>query len=237
MTRYSNNSISVDVLRWLEESSDIFLPVQARSRKSLRRIVDCAIDLFLTNGYANTTIDDIALASETSTGAIYARFRDKNAILVALISAYYRDRFKVFEDFFEISVVEKKYDSRAILKDYVKLLIGYFRSDESMICLIESVRQNNQRVAELTSRLNINVAERLNNALVRAMPKPDIDFKYRVIFFHATFRNAMAMTVLHQKSPLGAQLDIHSAEFESESIRFALSYFYPADNYELKFHD
>lgn len=225
MRQNSGNAANVDVLRWIESSDVISLPVQARSRATLGRIVDSAIDLFLARGYNGTTIDDIAEVSSASAGAIYSRFKDKSAILMVVVDTYYRDRFHIFEDFFDRYAEADDYDWEEMLSSYVDLLIDVFRADSNMIRFIESVRQGSDPIAQRTSRLNANMADRLYRSLCKTSLKDLDDLQYRVRFFHATFRNGMASAVLHEARPGGAQVSIDADSFKAESIRLGLAYF------------
>jgi AcrR family transcriptional regulator len=56
-------------------------PRQARSAASLERILDATESLAAEKGFAATTMADIARRGRSSIGALYARFRDKDALL------------------------------------------------------------------------------------------------------------------------------------------------------------
>lgn len=59
---------------------------QAERRSSTRRrILDAAVGIFAEKGYHDTAVDDIARASETSKGAIYFHFPNKQGIFLALV--------------------------------------------------------------------------------------------------------------------------------------------------------
>jgi TetR/AcrR family transcriptional regulator, fatty acid metabolism regulator protein len=61
---------------------------QAERRSSTRkRIIDAAIGIFATKGYHDTAVDDIARASDTSKGAIYFHFPNKQGIFLALVES------------------------------------------------------------------------------------------------------------------------------------------------------
>lgn len=58
-------------------------PVQARSKRTVERILDAAAHVFGERGYAATT-NQIAAAAGLSVGSLYQYFPDKDALLVAL---------------------------------------------------------------------------------------------------------------------------------------------------------
>jgi AcrR family transcriptional regulator len=59
-------------------------PKQARSERTLQRLLDAAEALIKEKGHAAVSIPDIARRAGSSVGGFYARFRDKNELLRAL---------------------------------------------------------------------------------------------------------------------------------------------------------
>lgn len=62
------------------------MPRKRRSTKS--RIVKAAWNLFYKDGYDNTTVDDIIVASKTSKGTFYHYFKGKEALLNSLSNLF-----------------------------------------------------------------------------------------------------------------------------------------------------
>jgi AcrR family transcriptional regulator len=52
---------------------------------SIDRIMKCALELFVTNGYRATTVDMIGSRAKLTKGAIYFHFKNKEAILLRLL--------------------------------------------------------------------------------------------------------------------------------------------------------
>jgi AcrR family transcriptional regulator len=69
-------------LRWVRE------PRQARSRETLDRILDAAEALVSDKGFADATLAEIVRRADSSVGAFYTRFRDKEGLLYALYERY-----------------------------------------------------------------------------------------------------------------------------------------------------
>ncbi|WP_197276959.1 TetR/AcrR family transcriptional regulator [Sphingomonas profundi] len=205
------------------------MPVQARSRATLQRIVDRSIDLFLTRGYTNTSISDIAEASATSPGAIYSRFPDKNTILMTIVDAYYRERLSVFDEYFQRLRESGSVDHAEIVTSYVKLILGQFREDVAIVRLIETVRLENDAVAARTLGLNKKLANRLYEALRSSDIGRRRHLRYRTRYFHTLFRNATALAILHDGTVSGAQIAVNAGEFEAETIRMGIAYLAGAD--------
>lgn len=70
------------------------VPIQARSRERLRRVLDAADHVLATEGPAAFTTTRIALAAGVPVGSVYRYFPDKQAIVEALALSYWSD----FED-------------------------------------------------------------------------------------------------------------------------------------------
>ena len=70
------------------------VPIQARSRERLRRVLDAADDLLVTEGADAFTTNRIASSAGIPVGSVYRYFGDKEAIVQALAVRYWSD----FED-------------------------------------------------------------------------------------------------------------------------------------------
>ena len=56
------------------------------------QILKAALKLFVVNGYSDTRMDDIAIGSGLSKGAIYHHYASKNDLFIALID-YWEETF------------------------------------------------------------------------------------------------------------------------------------------------
>ncbi len=66
-------------------------PKQARSERTLQRILDAAERLIEEKGLADASIPEIVRRADSSVGGFYARFKDKNELLRALEERFFRD--------------------------------------------------------------------------------------------------------------------------------------------------
>ena len=57
---------------------------QAHSQETLERLLDAAEELVSERGFDNTTVSEIVHRANSSVGAMYARFNDKDSLLVCL---------------------------------------------------------------------------------------------------------------------------------------------------------
>jgi len=65
-------------------------PKQARSERTMYRILDVAEELIAEQGLAGLSIPEIVRRAGSSVGGFYARFRDKNELLRALEERHFR---------------------------------------------------------------------------------------------------------------------------------------------------
>src|SRR5258708_27964913 len=61
---------------------------QARSRATRERLLCAAEAVFAEQGYENARISDIAQSASCSAGAVYFRFRDKDALFLAIAESF-----------------------------------------------------------------------------------------------------------------------------------------------------
>jgi AcrR family transcriptional regulator len=74
----TGNHASYPELVWIRP------PQQARSQHTLSRILDASEAILAAKGWEATSVAEIAKRAGSSVGAFYARFRDKDALLVSL---------------------------------------------------------------------------------------------------------------------------------------------------------
>jgi AcrR family transcriptional regulator len=74
------------------------VPNSERRRNSTRLVLDAALSLFVTQGYDETSMDDIASAAGLTKGAVYFYFKDKLSLLGALLE---RTEAELFDPIFE----------------------------------------------------------------------------------------------------------------------------------------
>lgn len=66
-----------------------------KAQETHERIVDAATSLFLERGYVQTTIDAIADAADVAVETVYARFRNKTNLMIAVKDAAVTERGQV----------------------------------------------------------------------------------------------------------------------------------------------
>lgn len=74
------------------ELESVARPKQARSERTLHRLLDAAESLIEETGSAEVSIPEIVRRARSSVGGFYARFRDKNELLRALEERFFREQ-------------------------------------------------------------------------------------------------------------------------------------------------
>lgn len=79
-------------------------PLQARSRRTLARMVDAGLELLAEGGPENVTIQNVVARARTSVGSFYARFAGRDELLKHLNSeAATRERERWEREFLRLS--------------------------------------------------------------------------------------------------------------------------------------
>jgi AcrR family transcriptional regulator len=140
-------------------------PKQARSERTLQRLLDAAEALIKEKGHGAVSIPDIARRAGSSVGGFYARFRDKNELLRALEERH----------FIELSQrVEKLADARRwknaatadIVEAAVDELVSITRERRHMIAAFLVRAIEDPAIREGGLRFRRNVEERISALLL-----------------------------------------------------------------------
>ena len=74
-------------------------PQQARSRATLHRFLEAAIELLDDRQFEEASVAEIARRARSSVGAFYARFADKDALLVYINERLFEEGRRLWDDF------------------------------------------------------------------------------------------------------------------------------------------
>jgi AcrR family transcriptional regulator len=126
----------------------------------------------------------ISKASGVSTGSIYGRFEDKEAILNTLMDAYYRSRMEQFDALFSVEACGD-FDLGQLVSYYTDLLLASFRQDGALILLADSQRMTNDMIARQVNELNHHVASCFAEVLCHHVaPKRQADVRAAAMLYH-----------------------------------------------------
>jgi AcrR family transcriptional regulator len=107
-------------------------PKQARSERTLQRLLDAAEVLIEEKGHAAVSIPEIARRARSSVGGFYARFRDKNELLRALEERHFIEVWQRLEAVADARRWENA-GTTEIVQAAVALLVGITRQRRRLI--------------------------------------------------------------------------------------------------------
>ena len=152
-------------------------PVQARSKAAMDRILDTLEALLKEKAFDSITLQELAQRSDTGTSSIYARFKDKQAMMIG-IQGRLRDRWvDCIEELTRPARWERMSDRQLITgvvlaafqfyEDHGPLVRAMLLADEPAIN--QRVKQNLKatanRFAELLGHRGAAMSNELNNAV------------------------------------------------------------------------
>ena len=100
---------------------------QARSRAMRARILAAAEEVFARKGYEGARIADIAEATKCSVGAVYFRFKDKDALFFAIAESFADDVRARMAD-----LMDGGKEPRATVREFVVRTASQFRAHKGM---------------------------------------------------------------------------------------------------------
>lgn len=211
--------------KWKLDSEWLVPPQQARSRRSMEAVLAAAEELFTTRGYEETSINDIGALAGVSTGSIYSRFPDKDAILQVIHDSFSKALTDTSADAFSPESWRAASVSEIVMAMVDRFFFAY-RSYPGILCLIERQRLVNPAVDERARRwnnLSISKFQELLMARANEIPHPDIGHAVTVV--HYIMHQTLAMTALFEQEHAEPPFRLADKAFEREMMRVALRYF------------
>src|SRR5688572_5461623 len=152
-------------------------PKQARSEDSLRRLLDAAESLLSERNFTEVSIADIAKRARSSVGGFYARFRDKDELLLAL-----QERFvgELEGRFAEVEThVSPKGGISGLLKPSLHMLVEIYRTRRGLLVAFASRAAENRRLHQAGLAFRHNVITRFTKLVLQfradiAHPDPEL---------------------------------------------------------------
>jgi AcrR family transcriptional regulator len=218
--------------KWNLESEWMVRPRQARSRRSMEAVLAAAEKLFTAKGYENTSISEIGTLAGVSTGSIYSRFPDKDAILQVIHDSFSKALTDTSADAFSLESWRSAGVSEIVMAMVDRFFFAY-RTYPGILCLIERQRLVNPAVDERARKwnsLSISKFQALLAERASEIPHPDIGHAVTVV--HYILHQTLAMTALFEQENAVPPFRLADQRFEREMMRVALKYFGLADDTE-----
>ena len=145
-------------LRWVRP------PQQARSQRTLDRILDAAEALVADKGFEDATVAEVVRRAGSSVGAFYSRFRDKDALLHALYDRHHQQAIATADDALD-PVRWAGAATPRILRAVIRFLVRIYREQAGLMrAFAIRIRQDPEFRAR-RERLSQYVADRLVSLL------------------------------------------------------------------------
>lgn len=147
-----------------EQSSTPLLiqPKQARSRQTVRSILEAAAELFATRGYEHVSTSDIATLAGKPVGSIYTYFKDKQQILLAVWDMIYREEAEAALAALDL---RSSADLHTVISTSVSRLFERHLLYRRLSPTLAYLATQNAEVAERVRELNRTALERLHQFL------------------------------------------------------------------------
>lgn len=122
-------------------------PLQARSRRTVERILDAAARVFHERGYAGATTNDIADEAGVSVGSLYQYFPNKDALLVALTTRHIESATAGLADLLNGLSTDSGFDT--IIRSVVDFLVEQHELDELHLLVMHQAPRTHEISVEL----------------------------------------------------------------------------------------
>lgn len=161
---------------------------QARSQETLERLLDAAEELVAERGFDNTTVSEIVRRANSSVGAMYARFNDKDALLVCLHERFCEQAVATAEMALDASRWEG-YSIAEILSTTIPFLTHTYDHRRGLIRAFIARCSCDARFAERAARVGVEISNRLVELLLARKdeikhpdPRLAVEFGMRLVF-------------------------------------------------------
>lgn len=198
-------------------------PRQARSRETLDRILDAAEGLVSEKGFEDTTVAEVVRRAESSVGAFYTRFPDKNALLYALYERYLEQAVATADE----ALAPGRWagaDLAEILDAVVRFLVSIYREQRGLIRTFVLRNHTDPAFRARQQRLSDHVSARLTALLLERReeirhPQPERAAAFGLTMVFSTLESTMLFGETRS-----AAFALADEELGTELVRTYLAY-------------
>jgi AcrR family transcriptional regulator len=161
---------------------------QARSQETLERLLDAAEEVISERGFNNATVSEIVRRGKSSVGAMYARFNDKDSLLVCLHERFCEQALATTE----VALDAQRWDGSTIGEIFstaMPFLVHIYHLKRGLIRAFIVRGSGDHEFAERAARLSRAISEKLIALLMARRDEirhPDpvlaVDFALRMTF-------------------------------------------------------
>jgi AcrR family transcriptional regulator len=161
---------------------------QARSQETLERILDAAEEVISERGFDNATVSEIVRRGKSSVGSMYARFNDKDSLLVCLHERFCEQALATTEAALDAS----RWEGATIAEIFsaaIPFVVQVYHHRRGLIRAFIVRGSGDHQFAERAGRLSRAISEKLIALLIarrQEITHPDptlaVDFGLRMTF-------------------------------------------------------
>lgn len=161
---------------------------QARSQETLERLLDAAEELIAEVGFDNTTVAEIVRRANSSVGAMYARFSDKDSLLVCLHERFCEQALATADMALDperwegCSISEIFGTTIPFLAHTYQYRRGLIRAFIARCCVDDSFAERGARVGREISEKLVALLESRRDEIKHPDPMLAVDFGMRLVF-------------------------------------------------------
>jgi AcrR family transcriptional regulator len=136
-------------------------PRQARSQETLDRILDAAEALVAEKGFEDTPVAEIVRRADSSVGAFYARFHDKEGLLHALYERYYEEAVATAD----VALDPARWEGASLaelIDSVIRFLVSIFRERKGLMRAFVVRNHTHPEFQARQQRLSHHVVARLS---------------------------------------------------------------------------
>ncbi len=204
-------------LRWIRP------PQQARSQKTLGRILDAAEALVAEKGFDDTSVAEVVERAGSSVGAFYSRFPDKDALLYSLWERHYEQALATADDALDPERW-RHHSIRELMGGVVRFLVSIYRERAGLMRVFVLRGQQDLEFRSRQERLVQYVDVKLSTLLLERIseirhPRPRRAIAFGFLMIHNTLESTLLFGELHSTA-----LSFDDRELSEEATRAFLAY-------------
>jgi AcrR family transcriptional regulator len=170
-------------------------PQQARSQRTLDRILDAAEAMVTEKGFEDTTVAEVARRAGSSVGAFYNRFRDKDGLLYALYERYLEQAVATADDALDPARWEGATVAE-ILTSVVRFLVTIYRERGGVLRAFVLRNRTDPDFRARQERLSHYVSEKLGGLLLArrdeiSHPNPELASSFGLTMAFSTIESTV----------------------------------------------
>ncbi len=174
------------------------------SKLTAERIRQCAKEEFLTKGYQNANLRDIAKKAQVTTGALYRHFKNKEALFYAIVKEVYENTILLLKSTDETADIRERMKENTFEKGLKRMRpfldFIYANMDEFKLLLLHSKGSGKEdfmeRLIDVYTESNMDFIEKAyEGKIAKVMPG-----KFAVHFLTSGFLTAVFEVVIHEIS-------------------------------------